>query len=203
MKKLYVSMGLALFILASGCSTVDQNIKARKNIQKCKFEFHDFKLDDVKFKGVKPEEVSFFIYLKITNPTADDVVLDHVEADIYLDENKTTSIKHKKFLRIKPKTPVVEKIAMELPASALLNLKGKRPQDLTLDAQIFVNVLIGSFTLDTNVMIPVKKTFPIPWDKIDAKIDQHTKGLTDKAGKAGDKAKDKTKDMKKKLKKKF
>jgi len=59
---------------------------------------------------MKPEEVSFFIYLKITNPTADDVVFDHVNADIYLDENKTTAIKHKKFLRIKQKNLLLKRL---------------------------------------------------------------------------------------------
>ncbi|TAL35424.1 MAG: hypothetical protein EPN93_10350 [Spirochaetes bacterium] len=196
MRKTLLFMVLAACAAMLSCGTVDQNIRARKNIEKCKFELNDLKLNRIEFNGIAPKQADFDLFLKITNPTEDDVVLDRVEADIYLDRDKTTSIEHKKFLRLKGKDSAIEKIDLSLPASALFKLAGKRPETVTVDAKVFVNILIGSFTLETSISVPVKKTFPIPWDKIDAEID------TMKGG-AVDKAEDKARDLKKDIKKKF
>lgn len=196
MKRLFTFVLVGGVALSMACSTVDQNIKARKNIEKCKFEFNDLKVNKIEFEGISPKQVDFDVFLKITNPTEDDVVLDQVDADIYLDGKKTTTINHKKFMRIKGKESAIEKIELNLPGAELLNLVGKRPETMTVDAKIFVNVLIGSVTLETNIAVPVKKTFPIPWDKIDEQIAKQKGGAVEKA-------EDKAVDAKKKLKKKF
>jgi len=175
---------------------MDQNIQARKNLEKCTFELEDLKLNRIEFEGIAPKLVDLDIYLKITNPTENDDVMDRVEADVFLDRTKTTNIEHKKFLRLKGRESSVERVLVELPAKALIKLAKERPETVTVDGKVYANILMGSFTLATSIPIPIRKTFPIPWDRIDAEI---AKKKGQAVEKAEDKAKDLTKDLKKKL----
>lgn len=172
MKKIILSGMISIFAFASGCSTVDQNINARKNLAKCKFDLEKLALNRVNFTGIEPKNADFDIYLKITNPNNDDVVLDRIDADIFLDQTKTTTINHKKFLRIKGGTSETEKLELTLPGSAIIKLAGKKPENITVDATAYVNIIIGSYTLQTSIKVKVKKTFPIPYDKIKEAIEK-------------------------------
>ena len=165
MKKIAAAALLSL-LFSAGCATVDQNIQARKDLEKCRFEITG--IEFVKFhKSAKDAfEVELNADLEITNPNENDVALDHVDADIYVEQSKAATVQHRNFVRIKAKSSVTEKVGITIPMQASW-LTGARPDTATIDALVYVNVLIGSFTLPTPIEVPVKKIVPIPWDRIE------------------------------------
>jgi LEA14-like dessication related protein len=195
MKKtaIFVSM-IALTIIS--CATVDQNIKARKDLEKCRYDLDSIEVVDVKLDGAQIKDADFNIYLKITNTTDGDVALDSVDGDLYLDDAKTTDIIHKNFVRIKKGQSSVEKIYVSVPVGSVMKLLGHKPENITVDARVKVNILIGSHTLETPFVAHVKKTFPIPWDRINEMFQKKLDQVIDSAA---DKGKEKGKERIKKI----
>jgi LEA14-like dessication related protein len=180
MKQINIIAAAAIISVIAGCATVDMNKKARTDLAKCKYEVAGIEYESL---TKKPEAVNFKVLLAITNPNDNDVALDHVDADLYLDQTKVGTVNHKNFVRIPAKSSVTEPIEVQIPFSAAWILAGSRPQNLTIDATVYVNIMIGKFTLSTPFAVPVKKTVPIPWDKIDKEIDKQKSELGGKVKK--------------------
>jgi len=120
---------------------------------------------------VKLETVALDLFLKITNTTEHPVALDAVEGNLYLDGKKSARIEHKHFVRIEPGKFSIEKIFVSLPVEDLEAIDRKEVKEFSVEAAVQINILMGSFTLKTPFTVTVKKTFPMPYEKIDAKMD--------------------------------
>ena len=164
MRKTVLVFLCALFA-AAGCSTIDQNLNARKNLEKCTFEVAALEFVKLNGKASRPESIDLNALLKVTNPNASDVALDHVDADILIDGKKAAAVSHKNFVRIKAKSSVTEKAAVNIPFSAEW-VTGKRPETVTIDGEVYLNIMIGDYTLPAPTAVKIKKTVPIPWDRI-------------------------------------
>jgi LEA14-like dessication related protein len=158
----------AAFVVLAGCATVDQNVAARKNLEKCTYAFSGLEVDKLHYDSGVPESVDMTVLLAVTNPNSSDVVLDHIDADLYLEQKKVGNIQHKNFVRIAAKSSSSEKVEFNIPFSDAWLLAGKRPELLTIDAMVYVNILIGNFTLAAPMEVPVKKVVHIPWGRVDA-----------------------------------
>jgi len=180
MNKIYTALTALILIAYTGCSTVDQNVKARKNIGKCKFDFSGIEFNKLNMGEKGPASIDLTALLTIANPNDSDVVVDHVNADIYLEQKKVGTLQHKNFVRIKAGSSAVERIAVNVPFSAGLLLTGKRPETLTIDATVYINILVGNYTLPTPAAMPVKKTVPVPWDKIDRDLSSKKENVSGK-----------------------
>jgi len=168
MKKIY-SIGLVFLVFS--CATVDQNFRARQNLLNCKYELEKIEFNRVSFINViEPQSVFFDNFLKITNTTNEEVAFDRFEGTLYLDENKLNTIDHKNFVRIKSKESATEIIGSEIGFAALSGLNKKRPDKITIEGKIYINLLSGDYTLKTPFFVSIKKTFSIPYDKIEAAI---------------------------------
>ena len=200
MSKILFSMLLTL-VLFSSCGVVKQNIDARANLAKCAYKFERVDLTDVKLGGqFVLEAVDFDVVFSMQNNSPTDVALDHLEGDILLDKkNKVLALAHKKFIRVKPKASVTEKIATEIPFAGIINQIGKRPEYLTVDANIWLTLLVGESNWEAPIPLPVSITVKIPWDQIDAKIEQKKQEAKDAADKA---AKEKAAEEERKAKEK-
>lgn len=163
------------------CGTINQNLQARKDLANCKYDLEKIELNKIDFdNGIIPKSVWFDVYLKITNTARNDVALDRVEAEIFLDEKKLTDLAHKNFVRIAPQNFAVEKIALEIGFNAISSAAQKKPENITVQATVYINILIGSFTLKTPFAVAVKKTFPIPYDLIEKEIQKKKNAAVDK-----------------------
>jgi len=191
MRKAAVSISLIL-LFATACGTLQQNIDARKNLAKCKYKFRKIELVKVSFKGIKPKWVHFDAFLDITNKAKSEVALDSITGDIFLDRYKTSQIQHKHFVRIQPGEIKTEKVRLKVDFGKTLKAASKRPEKITLQAKVYMTIMIGSYTLKTPFAIKVRATFPIPW-----------KEITRQAKKQGGKAIRKLGKKKKKWKKYF
>jgi hypothetical protein len=165
MKRICIALiGIAFFGLS--CSTLDQNVLARKNLAKCKFEVSSVEPTKVDYSGLNIKSVDFIVNLKITNKSNGEVALDHVEGEIFLDSTKAATIAHKNLVRIPAGKSKVEPINVSVPFSKTVSAIGKLPKDITIAAKLYVNIMIGSFTLPTPIVVEAKHTMPIPYDKI-------------------------------------
>lgn len=192
-----------LFIIATGCQTVQQNIDARKNLTKCKYEYDKIKLRKVEIGGLQLQTLDFNIYVKITNNSSTDVALDKVEGDLFLDEHKTLNISHKKFLRIKPKEEKSEPIVVHIPFRSAAKVLGHRPENLTVKAKLYMTVMIGEKHITSPYPFEAEKTFPIPWDQINAEIKKQGGKLEAQADDIKEDVKKKAQDKIKKIKNPF
>lgn len=167
-----------MFIIA-GCSTVDLNKKARTDLSQCRFDISGIEFESIK-KGEKgPESADFRVFLTIINPNDNDVILDHLDADLFLDQTKVATIHHSDFAQIKANASSIEQIVVNVPFQAFAVLFGKHPESLGADASIYVNILIGEFTLSTPVIVQVHKSIPVPWDTIGKEMLLKSGGLPD------------------------
>jgi len=187
----------AAFVLAS-CATVQQNIDARKYLEKCKYEYDGLDVRDVHFSsGILIDSVDFTVKVKITDTTDRDVALDHADLDFFLDGNEVIQTKHKRFVRLAPQESTTEPIAATLPIGGILKTLGHRPETMEVKAKLWVTLLVGKDTWKTPIVIPVDYSMPVPWDKIDAFVDKKKKELE---AKAADEAKSAAKNVLNKLK---
>jgi len=169
MKKTIIFI-LLIIISSTACETLQQNLQARKNLAKCKYTFKKINLVRVELKGITPKWVHFDAYLNIKNNAASDVALDRVTGDIFLDNYNTSQFQHKHFITIKPGFTKTEKIRVKVDfAKALKALSGK-PKNITLQAKVYMTIVIGKITLKTPFAFKVKQTFPIPWRAIQRQI---------------------------------
>ncbi len=181
MKKALILIAL-LSLFSTSCGTLQQNIQARKNLAKCKYDFKKLELVKVSLKGLKPKWVHFDGYLEITNRAGSEVALDRVEGDIYLDRYKTSKISHPRFVRIPAGEKKTEKIRLKVDFGKTLKAASRRPENITIEAKVYMTIMIGTITLKTPIAITVKQTFPIPWGEIKKQVKKQ-------GGKAFDKIK--------------
>ena len=187
----------AVLLLAS-CATIQQNIDARKYLEKCKYEYAGLDVTDVKFSsGILIDSVDFVVQVKITDTTDRDVALDHADLDFFLDGNEIIQTQHKRFVRLAPKEETTEPIAATLPLDGILKTLGHRPETMEVKAKLWVTLLVGKDTWKTPIVIPVDYSMPVPWDKIDTFVDKKKKELE---AKAVDEAKSAAKNVLNKLK---
>lgn len=180
----------ALLIGTTGCSTIQQNIDARKNLTKCKYEYDRIELRKVEIGDLQLQTLDFNVYVKITNNSPTDVALDKVEGDLLLDEYKTLNLSHKKFIRIKPKESKSEPIVVHIPFRTAMKNLGHRPENLTVKAKLYMTVMIGEKNITSPYPFEAEKTFPIPWDQINAELKKQGGKLEEKAEDLKKKAKD-------------
>jgi hypothetical protein len=160
--------------LLSSCSVVDQNLKAREMLLKCRYELERLEFVRVEFKDrIVPERVWFNAWVVIENVTEDEVALDRAEADLWLEGNKLSSVENTNFLRIRPGAKGTAVIPVSLGFDAIADSLDRRPDNITVEAKLFLTLLIGKMTLETPVEFGVKKTFPIPYDSIDKAVRDH------------------------------
>lgn len=171
----YITTALAFALLLSSCQTLQQNLDARKNLSKCKYEFKKIKLKGIDISGAKVRTANFDLYLKITNNAATDVALDRVEGDVYLDKNKTMRLSHEKFIRIKPNKSVVEPIALNVPILKAVRSLGHKPKYLTIKAKVYATLMIGGTKISSPYPFKVNKRFRIPWGKIQRQLKKEGK----------------------------
>jgi len=190
-----------ILIFVFSCKTIDQNIKARTSLSKCKYDIEKVEFDkliisddivvdgnsikDIKSAAIniltnflpkiiaKNFEISidkafFNLYLSIENTTKDEVVLDHFDAIVSLNNNKVLEFKHNVFKRIKPGEKSIEKINFELPFDSI---KLKKPEKIGFTVTFYMNIIIGSITLKDIFKITISKEFNVPYDEINKIID--------------------------------
>jgi len=94
-----------------------------------------------------------------------------VDAQLFLDGKFLTQFQHKNFVRINPGKFSNEKISLSIPFSNLAGITEKRPEKAGVKAKVFINILIGDFTLKTPFEVSINKTFPIPYEKLEKKVE--------------------------------
>lgn len=151
---------------AFSCATVEQNIIARKNLEKCEFRFINIVPERVNISGTSIESVDFTVNLEVNNKSDGEVVLDRVEGDIILDENKAASISRSDLSRIPAGEIKVEPINVNVPFKDAIKAASGMPDEIIVKARVYVNILIGYYTLNTPVVFRVERTFPVPYDRI-------------------------------------
>lgn len=200
MKKIsYLGLFFSFILLGSSCSVIDQNIKARKSLAKCKYKVKKVKLERLNFgneikldsktilhptskKSIKKilrflnqirkkrfkvaiKSADLVLKLEIKNTSSYEVALDHIFATVYLDKRKFTSIKHPYFVRIPKGQSLVEPLQINVPFHHL-NRFSFKPKTATIEATVYVNIIIGSYTLKTPYTVTLNKTVVIPYKKI-------------------------------------
>ncbi|GEM_PF-1259208 len=201
MKKIIAPVAV-IFLFGASCQTVQDNVDARKNLAKCTYEFDRIELRKVEIGGVRLQTMDFNVFVKITNNSPTDVALDKVEGDIFLDEHKTINISHKKFLRIKPGESASEPIVLHIPFASALKTIGHRPENLTVAVKIYMTLMLKEKHITSPYPLDVEKTFPIPWDQINAEIKKQSGQIEEKKAEVQEKAKDKISDQTEAAKKK-
>lgn len=164
MKKIVVIILVSLTIFS--CKTMQENIQARKNLEKCKYEFKELLVKSVSIRKGKLKDVVFDTTFKITNNADSDVAMDRMTGKIYLDKRRTATLAHRQFLRIKPGKSKNAPIEVTVPFSKTIKAIGRFPKEITLEVTVYMSLMIGEVNLVTNIPITVRQTFPVPYDKI-------------------------------------
>jgi hypothetical protein len=169
-------------LLATSCATIKQNVDARALLSKCQYEYAGMAVTGVKFgEGITIDSVAFDVKVKITNTLDKDIAVDHVDLSFYLDGNQILDLGHKRFARIAPLGSSTEPVSVELPFSGITKSLGHKPERIGVKAKIWVTLLVGKETWETPVVIPVEVELPIPYDQINAFVDQQRKKLEQEA----------------------
>ncbi|HON79940.1 MAG TPA: hypothetical protein PK544_15725 [Spirochaetota bacterium] len=165
MKRIYLTIPL-LCIIFTSCAALQENLALRSSLAKCKYEFQKVEVASIEIDGIKVKKVNFNVFLKITNTAKVDAALDHIEGSIFLDNHKTADIAHRRFLRINKGQSVVEKFDVGVPLASAISSLGRKPNNIIVDAKVYVNVVIGNHTIKSPVTVQVRQSFPIPYDRI-------------------------------------
>lgn len=165
LKKLF-RMPLVLAVLlctVQGCSTVDANVAARKNLMKCRYAMEDIKLIKLERKGISLRAVQCDIFLRITNASDSDVMLDRIEGRLYLDDKAAGTFQHRRSLRVAQGSSVVERFRVRVPFVKAVRAISALPDNLRVDADVYINLIIGSATVNTPFKANVSRSFKIPY----------------------------------------
>ncbi|HPB80929.1 MAG TPA: hypothetical protein PK200_02695 [Spirochaetota bacterium] len=165
MKRIYLLIPCLVFIFTT-CATLQENLALRKSLANCKYEFQKVEVANVEIDGIKVKKVNFNVFLKITNTAKVDAALDHIEGSIFLDSHKTADLSHRRFLRINKGQSVVEKFDVGVPLASAISSLGRKPDNIIVDAKVYVNIVIGNHTIKSPVAVQVRQSFPIPYDRI-------------------------------------
>lgn len=169
-------------LLLTGCATIKQNIDARANLAKCQYEFAGIDLKSLKFgSGAEVDSLFFDVKIKVTNKADSDVAIDHVNTDYFLDQNHILGLDHNVFTRIPAAQAKVDSLTVELPFKGILNQIGKKPENITVKAKLWLTLLVGKDTWETPVVFALDITVPIPYDKIRELVEAEKKKLENEA----------------------
>jgi len=136
-----------------------------------------------KFK-VLIDTITLYTEIKIFNPNKDEVVLDIITADIYIDDVYVSTVEHKDFIRIEADKSVNTLLKITIPGE-MKNVSLSSAKKITLKAQISARILIGKSSIA--FPFPIKTEFDYPREKIikiiDENMDKVLKSIIEKAEK--------------------
>jgi len=198
MRKLFILLLLGII----SCSVVDQNIKARTSLSKCKYDVEKLEfdkvviLDDITIDGndikdVKSAAISVLTKV-LPKVMANDfeVKVDKVFFNSYVSIENTTDnevaldhfigevlIDGNKVFDFKhdkfTRIKPKEKTIETINISVPFDsIKIKKPEKIGIKVTFYMNIMIGGVTLKDLFKITVQKDFPIPYDKINQLINQ-------------------------------
>lgn len=184
---------ISILFLLNSCKTIQQNIDARKNLAKCKYEYQKIEYTGFDLNKRRLRGLTFNVLMKISNRASSEVALDHVEADIFLDKHKALQVKHNKFVRIPVGAVKTEPFSMKVPLTSAFRIIGKKPKSLTVKAKIYMTLMLGSSQVSSPIPFVIEKTVPIPWKKINQEVNARLKKLDAKTNNRINKSKKKIK----------
>lgn len=187
----FVLLALALFGGLSSCATIKQNVDARANLALCTYSFERIELADLTLENKLLDTVSFDVFLKIENTSPSDVALDRVEGSIQLDSADMLKLAHRKFVRVNKTLTVVEPIRVTLPLGNIIRQLGRKPETIRALATVWINLLVGDLTLESDFSVTLSYTMPIPYEAIQKMVDQKLKEAANMAVKEAAKAAEK------------
>ncbi len=159
---------LSLIMLSAlfSCKSIQENIDARKNLTKCKYEFIKIEPVSVTLDGVKLKSVQFDAKFRITNTTKTDVAMDKISGTILLDNNQAGTLTHARYVKIKKGASAVEPISISIPFKSAMKALGHMPKYITFDLKVYMNLIIGKYNLGASIPVNVKIKTPVPYDTI-------------------------------------
>ncbi len=167
MKKIFLTaicFAIALPILS--CKSLQDNLNARKNLQKCKYEFVKLDPGSVQLKGMKLNTVSFDAIFQISNRASTDVIMDKMEGTVLINDKETATFSHDRVLKIKKGQVAREPISISIPFMTTIKSLGSMPKYLTLDVTFYMNLMVGQYKLGGDIPINIKIRKKIPYKKI-------------------------------------
>lgn len=173
MKKIIMLLLLALVFVS--CESIQENIDARRNLSKCKYQFIRVEPKSIKLDKANLKEINFNALFKITNTTKTDVAMDHIAGTIYLDNHKTATFSHKKFVKINPGKSSTETISLNVPFIEAMKSLGGKPKYIVFKAKVYMNLIIGKYTVNTNIPIDLEQKVAIPYSTIKKLIQKEAK----------------------------
>jgi len=156
-------------LLCGSCATLQQNIAARENLKKCKYELEAISLRGVHLDGLKVETVDLDVHLRVTNTTDQVVAFDRVDAEVTLDDTQIAEVVHTTFVRIAPGESVVEPVHLSIPLAEAASNLGRLPDEVVIKGLVYPTMIVGDEAVETSVVIPITRVFRIPYDDIEAK----------------------------------
>jgi LEA14-like dessication related protein len=166
MKMFRIILPVVVIMLFASCETITENLNARSRLAKCKYEVTSVKITGVKLKNMKLSSLETDVVVRVTNTTDGEVAMDHVKGHIYLDNNRTTDLEHKKFVRIPAKSSSSLTVDVSVPLEGALKGLSSKPEKIIVEAVVYMNLIVGGTTLGMPVGIKVRQEFPIPYDTI-------------------------------------
>ncbi len=164
LKRGVIALFLVLFAANfSACSTADKNLAARERLEKCRYELDRIAFVGLQRKGFAIRAIECDVFLRITNTTDGEVILDRIAGTFSLDKKGAGSFEHRRTVRIAKGASAVEKIRVRIPLAKAVRAVSALPKNITVNADVFVSLVIGSRIIGTPYVAKVSRTFAIPY----------------------------------------
>ncbi len=167
MKKYIVPALCFVFVLSFfSCKTLQQNIDARKNLAKCKYELLEVHPRSVKLQGSSLSSVVIDALFKIENKSSTDVRMERMDGIIFLDNRRVTTFSHNKVLQIKKGHSAKGPVTFSIPFKDAIKALGSMPKYITFDITVYMDMIIGKYSLGTAIPVNVKIKKKVPYETI-------------------------------------
>lgn len=167
MKKYIVPALCFAFVLSFlSCKTLQQNLDARKNLAKCKYELLELHPRSVKLQGSRLSSVNIDALFRIENKSSTDVTMEKMDGTILLDNRRATTFTHKKVLHIKKGHSGKGSVTFSIPFKDAIKALGSMPKYISFDITVYMNIVIGKYSLGTAIPVKVKIKKKVPYKTI-------------------------------------
>lgn len=146
---------------------------------KCVMEEIIKNLSDIRLKKFKNflSSLEFKVEIKIINPNNNEVVLDELSADIYIDENYVTRVEHKEFIRIGAEGLQNTTLGIIL-KNEMEKISLSSAKRIIIKSEVKARILIGEHNI--KFPIPIKIECDYPREKIIEMIENNKEKLAKK-----------------------
>jgi hypothetical protein len=178
-KSVYLIFISSLFIfLLSSTSLVSLDIDARERLKDSEISFSKIEPVKVETRGMNLRAVHFDLYLKVSNKSEGDVIIDKLKGIVLLGSKKSANFTHDNFTVIGPGQSSVQKLRVRVPIVGAITAVSKLPQEMTVTATANLTLKILKLEIETPFTYEISKTFRIPYNKIKKMVMEKAKKIS-------------------------